>query len=209
MSRLSRIPILCAAMLLVCACTASTTFVSTWKAPDVTTIAPSNNTVAAVFVGADESQRRAAEDTLAADMTARGRRGIASYAMLPGNQHLDADAARARLKSAGANGVVFMRVVARDQQITYTPGSPPPAYYGGFGRYWGYGWNSAYSQGSLQTDTLISVETLIYSLDQDKLLWASTSRTTNPSDLRALITEVADATVKEMIKQGLLPAPAK
>jgi hypothetical protein len=207
MLRLSHALILGAAALLLSACTESTTFISTWKAPDVTTIAPGNNTVAAIFVSTNESQRRAAEDTMAADLTARGRRGIPSYAMLPGNERMTAEVARTRLKDAGAKGVVMMRVVAKDQQVTYTPGAPMPAYYGGFGPYWGYGWNSAYSQGTIQTDTLVSVETLIYSLDQDKLLWAATSRTTNPSDLQTLINEVANATVNEMIKQGMLPPP--
>jgi hypothetical protein len=79
-----------------------------------------------------------------------------------------------------------------------------PAGYGGFGPYWGYGWNSVYSPGYLSTDTIISVETLVYSLTDDKLLWASTSRTTNPGNLDQLIREVADATANEMAKQGLL-----
>jgi hypothetical protein len=208
MSRLSYALSFGAALLLLSACTESTVFVSTWKAPDATVIAPGNKTVAAVFVSTDESQRRAAEDTLAADLSARGSRGIASYVMLPAKQHYNADAARARLKEAGANGVVVMRVVAKDQQVTISPGAPPPRYYGGFGPYWGYGWDYAYSQPTVYTDTLVSVETLVYSLDQDKLLWASTSRTTNPKDLATLVTEVAAATVAEMTKQGLLaPKP--
>jgi hypothetical protein len=207
MPRLSNVLSLGAAVLLLSACTESTVFVSTWKAPDAGVISPGNRTIAAVFVSTDESQRRAAEDTLAADISARGSRGIASYAMLPAKQHYNADAARARLKEAGANGVVVMRVVSKDQQVTIQHNAPP-AYYGGFGPYWGYGWNYAYSQPTVYTDTLISVETLIYSLDQDKLLWAATSRTTNPKDLPTLVTEVANATVTEMTKQGLLP-PAK
>ena len=51
---------------------------------------------------------------------------------------------------------------------------------------------------------MISVETLVYSLLQDKLLWGGTSRTTNPADLNSLIKEVADATAAEMTKEGLL-----
>ncbi|HEY2679235.1 MAG TPA: hypothetical protein VGI65_19875 [Steroidobacteraceae bacterium] len=208
MSRLSHALTLGAAMLLLGACTESTVFVSTWKAPDAGTISPGNRTIAAVFVSTNDSQRRAAEDTLAADISARGGRGIASYVMLPASQHYNADAARSRLKEAGANGVVVMRVVGRDQQVTVSPGAPTPAYYGGFGPYWGYGWNYAYSQPTVYTDTLISVETLVYSLDRDKLLWASTSRTTNPKDLATMVTEVAAATVNEMTKQGLLaPKP--
>ena len=78
--------------------------------------------------------------------------------------------------------------------------TPGPS--GGFGPYWGYGWGTAYSPGYLTTDTIVSVETLVYSLTDDKLLWASSSRTTNPGNLDQLIREVADATAKEMAKQG-------
>jgi hypothetical protein len=35
-------------------------------------------------------------------------------------------------------------------------------------------------------------------------VWASTSRTANPSNLDTLINEVADATAKEMVRQGFL-----
>jgi hypothetical protein len=79
-----------------------------------------------------------------------------------------------------------------------------PAYYGAFGPYWGYGWGAVYQPGYLQSDTVVSVETLVYSLTRDKLLWASTSRTTDPRGLDNLVTEVANATAKEMIRQGLL-----
>lgn len=63
---------------------------------------------------------------------------------------------------------------------------------------------TVHSPGYLQTDTLLSVEALVYSLARDKLLWASTSRTTDPGGIDNLVTEVADATAKEMTKQGLL-----
>jgi hypothetical protein len=48
---------------------------------------------------------------------------------------------------------------------------------------------------------------LVCSLDLDKVIWSSTSRTTNFKDLGALVNEVADATAKEMVKQGLLVRP--
>ena len=53
-------------------------------------------------------------------------------------------------------------------------------------------------------DTLVAVETTVYSLDRNELLWSSTSRTRNPQDLNTLVNEVADATAKEMLRQGLL-----
>jgi hypothetical protein len=186
------------------ACVASTTFTSTWKAPDAQSVSPVGKTVAALFVTREEGKRRAAEDILAADLTARGAHGVASYTLVPNEQRGDVEAVKAKLKQAGVQGVVVMRVVGKDQQINYTPGYVAPAYYGAFGGYWGYGWGAVYEPGYLTTDTYISVETLIYSLIQDKLLWAGTSRTSNPSNLDKLIQEIADAAAKEMIKQGFL-----
>jgi hypothetical protein len=208
MQRFLRI-IAVATALVLSACVATTTFDSTWKAPDAQQVNPAGQTIAAVFVSRDESQRRAGEETLAADLTKRGARGIPAYTLLPNGPQGNADAAREQLKAVGATGVVVMRVVGKDQKVTYTPGTSSsfPPYYGGFGPYWNHGWGAAYDPGYLQTDTVVSVETLIYSLKQDKLLWAATSRTTNPSNLGSLVNEVADAVAKEMSKQGLLAAP--
>ena len=197
-----------AAALYVTAC-GTTTFTSTWKAPGTAPIDPVGKTVAAVFVSRDESKRRPAEDQLAADLTAHGAKGVAAYTILPDALRGDGEAARAALRAAGCNGAVIMRVVGKDQQINYTPGTVMPGYYRGFGPYWGYGWGAAYVPGTLTTDTIVSVETLVYSLAQDKLLWASTSRTTNPRNLDKLVNEVAVQTAKEMEKQGLIVLPPK
>jgi hypothetical protein len=62
----------------------------------------------------------------------------------------------------------------------------------------------AYSTGSVQTDTEVTIETLIYSLKQDKLLWGGVSRTSNPEGLQSLIIEVADAVSSELASQGLI-----
>jgi len=209
MSRRLLRPIAGAALLVLCACVGNTTFTSTWKSPDVSGLTPVGKTIVAVFVSRDESQRRGGEDAMVADLNRFGAHGIPAYTLVPSGTKPDAQAAQAAFKQAGASAVVVMRVVGKDQQITYTPGGPSPAYYGGFGPYWGYGWGAAYDPGYLRTDTVVSVETTVYSLERDKLLWASQSRTTNPDNLPALVSEVADATANEMVKQGLLAPPAK
>ena len=91
--------------------------------------------------------------------------------------------------------------------MTYQPGGTSSAfgsYYRGFGSYYGYGWQTTVSTGSVRTDTVVAVETLIYSLKDDKLLWAGTSHTTNPDNLAELVTEVADAVARQVAKQGLI-----
>jgi hypothetical protein len=178
-----------------------------WKSPDAQAVSPVGKTIAAVFVTKNEGQRRSAEDLIVQDLNKQGAKGIASYTILPSGQNIGGDEARKQLRAAGADGAVIMRVVGKDQQVTYSPGTAYPAYYGGFGPYWGYGWGAAYSPGYLQTDTLVSVETLIYSLVSDKLIWAGTSATQNPDNLGALIEAVDHAVVQEMAAQGMLAKP--
>jgi hypothetical protein len=80
-----------------------------------------------------------------------------------------------------------------------------PRYGGYWGGYYGYGWGGAYGGGvDIRTDTIVTVETLVYSLKQNKLIWAGQSKTTNPSKIDAFVKEVATGAGKEMKKAGLL-----
>jgi hypothetical protein len=194
---------------LLVACTTTTTLTSTWKAPDTQAINLSGKRIAAVFITADDSLRRTGENALVADFSARGAHGFGTFQLLPGDQHIDADTAQSRLQAAGADAVVMMRVVGKEQRIIYTPGYVVTPPYRGFRPYWGFGWRTVYQPGSLRTETDVSIETLVYSLPADQnsqLLWASSSRTTtaNPANLTALVREVADATAREMANAGFL-----
>ena len=187
-------------LLFLSAC-ATTTFSSTWKAPDQQTINPAGKTIAAVFVSGDELNRHAAEDALASDLNARGAHGVPGYMLLPNEIGGDAKDTFARLKEAGADEVIVMRVVGLDKRPSFTqigvdaaPGDEEPG--------------ASISTGVYKVrnpDTsIVSVETLVYSLNRDELLWSSTSRTINPKHVDDLVNEVAYATAKEMLKQGLL-----
>lgn len=68
---------------------------------------PSDKTVAAVFLSPDERQQRAADDALAADLTAGGAHGVPASTLLPNERPGDAEAVLARLKEAGANDLVM------------------------------------------------------------------------------------------------------
>ena len=136
MFRAKSVTALAMGLALLVACAANTTLTSTWKTPNAQAISPIGKSIAAVFITTDESLRRAGENALAADLSARGARGFGTYYLLPSAEHHDADTAEARLRAAGANAVVTMRVVGRDQRITYTPGQVVTPPYRGFRPYW-------------------------------------------------------------------------
>ena len=56
----------------------------------------------------------------------------------------------------------------------------------------------------VRTDTVVTVETLVYSLKQHKLVWGGQSRTTNPNKVDDFVSEVAMTAAKELRKEGLI-----
>jgi len=200
------------ATVLTAAACATTSFQSTWRAPEVGPLNFRGAKVAALVISADKGFRLPAEDELARQITAQGAVGVAAHTLVPDDVIKDQEASRALMDKAGVAGVVSMRVVGNEQRITSTPssfwmGPPHAAFWGrpGWGRpgYWGWGWSFAYAP-TIQTDRLVSVETLIFSLAQDKLVWVATSETTNPSNVNSLVRELSRAAASQMRRQGLI-----
>jgi hypothetical protein len=184
---------------------ASTSFVSTWKAPDATPLTNEGNKVAAIVMSQNEAARRAAEDALARELTARGAEGIPMYTLVS-DAEPDEATARAAFEKEGIAGAVVLRPVSKDQEVVGTPSYTGP-YYGGFwGGYYGYGWGSPWGAGGtdIRTNTIVTVETLVYSLKQNKLVWAGQSQTTNPSQVDSFVREIVNAAAKEMQTEGLI-----
>jgi hypothetical protein len=205
----TRFPPALALALLLAACT-TTSFKSSWKAPDAAPLEFQGKKVAALVIHKNESVRRAAEDALVAEINARGAAGVAAYTLIPAEEGRDTERARARLHQAGVEGAVVMRAVGKQQQATYVPGTwVGPAHYRSFSGYYGPGWGGVYDPGYLRTDTYVSIETLIYSVTKDKLIWAGTSETINPAQVDAFVRELAGAVADELRKQGLVATPTK
>jgi len=213
MQRTVRVGLVAIAAAAAAAC-ASTTFNSTWKAPDAGPQNMKGKKVVAIVMSADESVRYGAEDALARELTARGVVGVPAYSVIPKELTKDKEKAKEFLQKADVHGAVAMRVVGKDKELNASAGGYSPAgvgywgspvytsFYGG--GFYGYGWGGVYMPGYVQTDTIISVETLVYNLDTDKLVWAARSETTNPEKVGPFIKELTAKAAAEMKKQGLI-----
>jgi hypothetical protein len=180
----------------------NTEFKSTWKDPTVQHLGFQGKRVGAFVVTKDESLRRSAEDALAHELQKRGVQATPGYQLVPDESKKDKEALRSQLASMGIEGAVVMRVVDRRQEVSYEP--PPGPYYGSLYGYWDYGWAATADPGYLRTDTIVSVETLVYDVPKDRLLWGGVSETTDPKKLDSFIKEIVDQAAKQMKKAGLI-----
>ncbi len=187
---------------------ASTRYVSIFRNPRAGTIDFSGKRVAAFVLIPDRGMREGREETLAEELRSRGVDCVAGYTILPGELVQDREKAKAFLSKAKVAGAIMMRLVGDEEIASYSPAvatawfSQP--YYPGFWNYWGYGWTAVYAPGYRWTDRVITLETLIYSIEKDELIWAGRSESTNPKDIRKFVKDLVEAAGKELRKSGLV-----
>ena len=188
-----------------CLLNAGTSFLSTWKNPRAGLVDVDGKKFAAFVVTADETMRLGPEETLAAEMRRRGLDCVAGYTVLPGELARDEEKAKAFLEGAGIAGAIMMRVLRNEKEVRQVPGTAwySAGYYPSFWGYWNYGWSVVYTPGYRTSERVVSIETLLYSIEQNELLWAGKSETINPKDIRKFVKELVEAAGKAMRKDGL------
>jgi hypothetical protein len=179
---------------------ATTSLQSTWKNPASAPLNLKGKKVVALVVSDEEALRYVTEDEAAREITAHGAVGVPGYRLLLQAQIRDKERARAIFEREGIEAVVVLRQVAKDKALSGSFSGNP-----GYSSFWGPGfWGGGWGGGYLRTDTILIVETLVYSLQQNQLVWASQSQTMNPTQVGAFVRELGKTLGTEMEKQGLL-----
>jgi hypothetical protein len=180
-------------------------FKSTWKAPDVDRLNFAGKKIAAVVISDDQDLQVSTEEELARQLTALGLQGVPSYRVAPREVLREKGAARGFFERSGVQGIVVLRVVSADKEVTYTPDVWVSTVYADPWSYYAYGWNSAIIGVNRREDLVVTVETLVYDLSRLKLVWAGVSEKTNPKGAQKLVKELVGNIVDEMRKEGLVP----
>lgn len=178
-------------------------FTSVWKSPEAGTVSFAGKKVAALVITQDDSLRVSGEESLVRELTARRLEAVATYRIAPKEELLSAERAKIWFEKANVEGVVAMRPVSRDKRTTYSPGTWVTPYYSTLWGYYGYGYGGMYIPGSVDRDTVVVVETTIFSVPRNQLLWAAVSETRNPEALQGFVQDLVKEAVKELQKQGL------
>ena len=192
---------LATALLLSLVGCASTSITDSWMDPGLTGPVDLGKVVV-VFMSKDRAIRHSAEDALAA--SAGNQEVATSYTVFGNGKPKDADEAAEELRHLGFGGAIVMRIISEDKELSYSPGMSYPGYYGSFGSYYGHGWGMAYSPGYMTTNTIVKVETSVFSLEDDKLLWSGVSKSFNPSGAAKMVESVAKAIAKDLTARGLI-----
>ena len=184
-------------------------FSSQWKSMDAGTVNFFGKKVAALVISDDDSLRMAGEESLVRELTARGLTAVPSYRIAPKEELRSAETARGWFERAAIDGVIALRPLLLESARRHTPSTWVTTSYSTFWGYYGYGWESVYVPGSSQVATDVVVETLIFSVSRNELLWAAVADTTGAGDLPGFVQELVKRSVEVMHEQGLAKRIAK
>ena len=182
----------------------STRITSSWREPNKEVTMDKLNKVLVVALFKDETSRRKAEDEMVNYLDGKG---VVSYTYLDENfNKKNEEAIRQKIKADGFDGAVTMRLIDVEKEKVYTPGNIAlyPTYYRNFSGYFYRNW-SYYSEPGYYTITKIyKVETNVFSIKEDKIIWTGLTETTNPSGVKRLTEEITHVVYKTMVKEGFI-----
>src|SRR5262245_4075812 len=162
-------------------CAASTQLTSSWADPAAA--GRSYKKIVVVGVTNKAPIRREYEDAFSRELAARGVTATPSYNFGGPDNKLDKDAAIAKLQEIGADAVLVTRLVDKEQYQTYYPPSystvaAPSPYYGGWYGYYSMGYSYMTSPGYVEENQVYRIETILYDVNGDKLIWSGLTETT-------------------------------
>jgi len=170
-----------------------------------------------IGVAENQESRQAFEDAFANAINGQGGSAATSWGHLPKSEQLTEDEVRSAVEAGGFDGVLITRLLAVDKAQQYTPAStynnPQTRYYAGGGGLYGYGFYGFYGTtfaqvhepGYFETSTTIRVETNLYSVATDSLVWTAQSDTVDPSSIPDARDSMTAAVAKKLKEEKLIP----
>jgi hypothetical protein len=178
-----------------------TRMINSWVDPNQGTTPITFNKILVVGVAPTSAEQRTAEDTL---VTRIGEKASPAYNVLTPEEMKSPETIEARLKGSAYDGVVLVRWVGArtEKEVQTTPLYSPR--WNPYSSSWTY-----MQENTLSEWSVLQLETKIFNVSDNRLIWSGTTETVEPREIPKLINDVADVVQKQLRKQGLLPPPTK
>jgi hypothetical protein len=182
----------------------STRITNSWRDPDKQLHKGDWKKVLVVALLRNETNRHRTEDEMVKYLKGKG---VTSYNYLGEQFNQNDEAAlRKKIKEDGFDAAITLRLIDVEKEKVYTPEQRYmyPVYYTDFSRY--YQRNLVYynTPGYYTVTKKFIIETVIYSIPDDKIIWSGITETYNPEGVEKLTNEIANAIHKKMLDEGFI-----
>ncbi|MGV6825640.1 MAG: hypothetical protein ACWA5Q_01575 [bacterium] len=191
--------------LLLSACV-TTKFGDSWT--DKNYNGPKLEHIMVVGVVKDTVEKRIFEDEFTAQLRDHGINAVPSYKYLSGNtMKAPREEVVAALKQTGADGVLVVQLKTVNKKDQYVPPNidwvPGASYYGWYG-YYGTSYDAVYSPSVITTDKYVTLQSRLFSVAAEHMVWATDTITKNPTQIRKTVRTVGDKVAGKLKGSGLI-----
>ena len=151
-----------------------------------------------------QDSRRAFERHFVTLLKATGVKSVSSVNAIPipADQKLEKEAILKAVQKFGNDAVIVSHLVGVEKTEVY---NPAPRSYTGFYGYYDNVYGHVHGRGYYSTTSIVRLETNLYDVKSEKLVWSGKSETWNPATDKQLNEEVVKEVIKELQKNKLLP----
>jgi len=179
---------------------ATTTVTDVWKDK---TYQGKAQKILVIMAAKSPDMRNIFEDRFAAELENRGNNAIQSYKIIPFEQLRDKELVKSKIRSSGADTVLVSRLVDTKTIESYSPGLiyvVPSSYYD----WWGY-YNIVFADYGYTYDISVSyIETNVYDVKTEKLIWSGHSKTERTEGEQQLINTFIQIMIKKLASSGVI-----
>jgi hypothetical protein len=182
----------------------STKITNSWREPNKQLYTGEWNKILVVALLKNETNRRKVEDELLKYLNGKG---IVSYKYLNQDFYkIDEVKFRNKIKADGFDGTITMRLIDIDKEKVFIPEQQNlyPIYYKNFSRHYYRSWASYTAPGYYLFNKTFIVETVVYSIKEDKIIWSGITESFNPDGLVNMTDDISKLIYKKMLSEGFV-----
>lgn len=165
-------------------------------------------TLLVIGVAQDETKRRIYEDTFADSFIQAGTKAIASYTVSKQSIEPSEEALKEVVKKSNAQSVLITHLVSENEKSYYQPSSVvvgTNSYStGGLYGYYPFIRNSVSTTGSYTSTTKVVLESNLYDVTTEKLLWTARTESIDPVMTRKYYQQLIDLFINDLSKKNFL-----
>ena len=184
----------------------STQTTATWSNPQ--SEPQSFKKVAVLGILGNLSTRQSFEYEIAEQLQKENVPAVAAMTMLPPKRkNVSVDQMIRRLHQEGVDAVMVVSLSDVNRKKQYVPGTTyvaPRTYYNRFGDYYVRTYRRVHTPGYVRRSTTYFLESTLYDLHNQELIWTSEAKSTDPNSLKSASRSYAKSIVKSLDKDEII-----
>ena len=169
------------------------------------------NDILVIGIAQEEHNRRLFEEEFTTQLNAAGIESEVSYRILPEGTSIDRDTVAAAIEGKDIDAVIVTHMVSVEEETVYRQNMdyrPTYGYYNGLYNYYPHVNTYVQQPGYYTTHDVVILETNLYEVKSEELVWSAQSRSFAPESAKEVIDDLVKLVIKDLKEKGLIKPKA-